>query len=403
MPSAHTTIRRAALTAVALGALTAGLLTFGAAQGFAYEGNGESYHPEPQAMFGTPGSGEGQLSNPAGVAVNEETGDVYVADKGNNRVEEFDAEGKYLAQFNGSEAPTGQFSKPTGVAVDNSTSPAKGDVYVVDPGHRVVDVFDSTGKYLTQITGPSTPFAGEPTGVAVDGSGDVWIPLAEGVNTVYELSPGGAGLVSQFATEYTPRDGIAVDAGGGSSSGFVYLLEEAGEHLTVYTTEGAIVTRLVTAAAESLGLAVNVANHHLFVEPNKAHQGTTEYGAFGKPYGSPIGGFGKNFYRLSGIAVNGRSGTFYGSEEGDQVAIFPTFPAALTGEVAAIAGSTASLSGIVNPNGKPATYHFQYGETTAYGSSTPPSPAGESEIALPQTAEATGLVLGRTYHYRIVA
>ena len=64
--------------------------------------------------FGSPGSGEGQLLQPGGLAVNEETGDVYVIDRGNNRVEIFSAEGAYVGAFDGSATPSGAFSWGTG-------------------------------------------------------------------------------------------------------------------------------------------------------------------------------------------------------------------------------------------------------------------------------------------------
>lgn len=46
-----------------------------------------------QTNFGTAGSTAGRLSNPAGLAVNATTGHIYVADRGNNRVDEFAASG----------------------------------------------------------------------------------------------------------------------------------------------------------------------------------------------------------------------------------------------------------------------------------------------------------------------
>jgi DNA-binding beta-propeller fold protein YncE len=68
------------------------------------------------------GSGAGALSGPAGVAVNDETGDVYVVDKGHNRVEEFDSTGStLLSEFDGASAGHA-LSGPEGIAVDNSTN-----------------------------------------------------------------------------------------------------------------------------------------------------------------------------------------------------------------------------------------------------------------------------------------
>ncbi len=66
---------------------------------------------------------------------------------------------------------------------------------------------------------------------------------------------------------------------------------------------------------------------------------------------------------------------------------------------------SVTLNATVNPNGGGATtYHFDYGLTSAYGSSTPESGSVGSD-ATPHLASATvsGLAPGTTYHYRIVA
>src|ERR1017187_6808927 len=80
------------------------------------------------ASFGGLGAGNAQFKEPGGVAVNDSTGQVYVVDKGNNRVEYFSSSGAYEGQFNGSDAPKGPFSEPTAVAVNQSD----GDVWIVD-------------------------------------------------------------------------------------------------------------------------------------------------------------------------------------------------------------------------------------------------------------------------------
>ena len=49
--------------------------------------------------FGGYGSGNGQLILPLGVAVNLNTNNIYVADTGNNRIEEFNPQGQYLREF----------------------------------------------------------------------------------------------------------------------------------------------------------------------------------------------------------------------------------------------------------------------------------------------------------------
>lgn len=79
-------------------------------------------------------------------------------------------------------------------------------------------------------------------------------------------------------------------------------------------------------------------------------------------------------------------------------------PSATTGAASAISAGGATLSATVNPHNQTTTYHFDYGQTTAYGSTTSNqtvSPTDDTAHAV--TTAVTGLTAGRTYHYRIVA
>jgi streptogramin lyase/phosphodiesterase/alkaline phosphatase D-like protein len=65
----------------------------------------------------------------------------------------------------------------------------------------------------------------------------------------------------------------------------------------------------------------------------------------------------------------------------------------------------ATLNGIVNPQGSSTTYTFEYGLTTAYGSTVPASPAsaGSGAEAVSVAQKITGLKVSTKYNYRIVA
>jgi Fungal fucose-specific lectin len=63
----------------------------------------------------------------------------------------------------------------------------------------------------------------------------------------------------------------------------------------------------------------------------------------------------------------------------------------------------AILNGTVTPRGQSTTYHFDYGTTTGYGSSTPNGAAGSGYTSVGENATVTGLEPSTTYHYRIVA
>jgi phosphodiesterase/alkaline phosphatase D-like protein len=81
----------------------------------------------------------------------------------------------------------------------------------------------------------------------------------------------------------------------------------------------------------------------------------------------------------------------------------PQRPTVVTGSTNGIGQSTATVNGTVNPNGQSTTYHFDYGTTPAYGSSTPDANAGSSGAAQSESASLSGLSPNTTYHYRLVA
>ncbi len=145
------------------------------------------------------------FSNPNGIAVDESTGDVYVADIATRRGLQVRRErhpgqlqlprGLQEAPGNtlkGADTPAESFSfpslygSPAAIAVDNACAqhtpaltgraceefdPSAGDLYVMDAGHGVIDKFSPEGRYLSQIGG----FEGELLGLGVDGSGTVHV------------------------------------------------------------------------------------------------------------------------------------------------------------------------------------------------------------------------------------
>jgi len=94
---------------------------------------------------GTAGAGHNTFNLPTDVGF-APNGDFYVTDGyAGARVVKFSHDGKYLLEW-GSRGPgPGQFDLPHNVAVD-----AQGKVYVTDRDNRRIEVFDSNGKFLAQ-------------------------------------------------------------------------------------------------------------------------------------------------------------------------------------------------------------------------------------------------------------
>src|SRR5207302_1893227 len=78
-------------------------------------------------------------------------------------------------------------------------------------------------------------------------------------------------------------------------------------------------------------------------------------------------------------------------------------PSVVTGTASALTQTSATLNATVNPNGGTVSdCHFEYGSTSAYGTSVPcASLPGSSAVAV--SAEVEGLAPNSTYHFRIVA
>jgi len=78
-------------------------------------------------------------------------------------------------------------------------------------------------------------------------------------------------------------------------------------------------------------------------------------------------------------------------------------PSAVTTPASALTPVSATLNGTVNPSGLATNYHFEYGTTSSYGSSTPVVSAGSGSAAVAVNAAISGLITGATYHFRLVA
>lgn len=77
--------------------------------------------------------------------------------------------------------------------------------------------------------------------------------------------------------------------------------------------------------------------------------------------------------------------------------------APVTGGATGVGQNAATVSGTVNPEGAKASVSFQFGTTTAYGSTTAEQTTGPDNVADAFTAALTGLPTATRIHYRMVA
>lgn len=385
-----------------------------------------------QLTFGEPGSGPGQLREPTSVAVNDSTslvspaaGDVYVVDRGNDRVERFSASGGYLGQF---EAPPGGFAELGEVAVDNSndsvSDPSSEDVYVIDQGNEargmdgVIDKFSSTGSYIGQITGTKVGKfdvgkAGKRslTGIAVDPAGTVWAETRG--DPIYGFTDA---LVNQEVAELGTVFGGGVQLQVDAEDNFVF--NTGNIEFVKVSSSGKVLSNPFGGDKEAYVGALDPFHGEVYLS-----DGYDEIQAFdleGNPIESDRVGalapsFGAGHVASLGLGVNDANATVYASNFfSGTVSIFEavTLPTVRLASPTGQQPRTVTLNGTVNPEGKAVTEcAFEYDTSpysqgeAAHGTSIPCSPgvsgSGTSPVAV--SASVTGLTPEHTYYYRLVA
>jgi hypothetical protein len=394
----------------------------------------------------------GSFSNPNGIAVDESSGDVYVADLGTNTVSKFDANGKPVAfecttcpyvtgnQITGT--PGGSFlfpndpgdRNPAALAIDNSTSPSDpsaGDLYVLDAGHEVIDKFNAKGESLTSISGP---FSGALLGLGVDANGNVRVDVKGSPSThtgiaVFDNSAANSFVrVLSGGQEETITSEQERGFATGTQPGSDYPLLACGCVAKV-GAEGESLGQ-VDDGSTAVAAAVDPVTGHLYIDdqlsvtewdtgqmngqPNSGRQNTgTLVASFGSPQLTSSLGQG-------GIAVNGASGDVYVSNPADgQVYAFGSnAPATAAGAAADVTETSATLQGTVDPRGVPVTSCvFEYATSPSTDLTLPivnmdrsvpcvtqhGEQIGEGTSPVAVHAEVSGLEPGSLYHFRLVA
>ncbi|MGN6663868.1 MAG: amidase domain-containing protein [Solirubrobacterales bacterium] len=124
------------------------------------------------------GTEPGKLKEPSSIAMGPD-GSIWVADSGNNRIEQWSSSLTFVRQFGTEGTGNGQFKRPAALEVDLA-----GDVWVGDQNNNRVQEFSERGEFLRRLGSTGTNSGqftfGQPIGLAVDGKGNLWV--ADGNN-----------------------------------------------------------------------------------------------------------------------------------------------------------------------------------------------------------------------------
>jgi len=350
----------------------------------------------------------GVIGKPVSIAVDRTTGDLYVWDTGDHRIEEYGPGGEFVLMI-GKEvnetndgkagateeeknvctgAEVNAIPKATckiGVAATAGSTehgafkPAasQGNIvafggpdkllYVGDEGR--VQEFDADGKWVRNISLASMASAGQVRALAVEeGTGDVYL--------IYKDAAGNGGdgirVFDDPASPAEPQQVAEIDGGGSTST---FALDSFGRLAVVETEPSRHGGLLEASSGKRLGE----------FEPSTA-----------------LGGMGTT----SALAFNS-AGALYGADIGHQaIDMYVPVPVAalVTGSSTNLTATGVTLAGQVNPkNVNGTTAWFQYGTSAALGSNTTVEHIATSSVFQPLEATLQNLRPNQKYYYRVAA
>ena len=200
---------------------------------------------------GISGSGDGQFNIPQGIAL-DSSGNIYVADPGNSRIQKFDSSGVFQLKFGSGcfilttvgcldpdgggplELGDGQFSAPEDISLDGS-----GNIYVLDTNNHRVQKFNSAGIFISKfgLTGSGDGQLIFPQGMGLDGSDNIYV--ADTSNHRIQKFDSSGVFQSKFGSVgpgdglfNSPRD-VAVD-----SSGNIYVVDSNNGRVQKFNSSG---------------------------------------------------------------------------------------------------------------------------------------------------------------------
>ena len=246
---------------------------FGSVQGVAADGSGNVFVADPVdnsvlkisaagILTVVAGNGTSKFSGDGGLATNAElaapmavavdgSGDLFIADYDNGRIRKVTPNGMITTVAgngdagyagDGGQALNAEIARPSGVAIDGS-----GNIFILDTTNSVVRKVAANGV-ITTIAGNGA--LNNPMGIAVDTAGDLFI--ADTYNyAVRKVTPSGtittvAGGSSSLLNELT---GVAVDGSGN------LLIAADGAILRVSATNGALT--IIAATGDEVGIAAD--------------------------------------------------------------------------------------------------------------------------------------------------
>jgi RHS repeat-associated protein len=302
-----------------------------------------------EATYGEHGSEKGQYTEPDGIAINQSTSNVYVADGGAGRIDELSEKGAIIKEIGTKGTGAGQMADPVAVALDPS-----GDIWVADRTGQRIEEFNKEGTFVKAV------------GYGVNTGGTEKLEVC---TTSCKEGKAGSG-----EGQFNDPTGIVY------TDGYLHIVDAGNDRLEKFSTGGEYAGHAASAGSGNGQLshpqgitAGPGGNEYVADAGNGRIEEFNPYGTFVAAFGT-AGSSGSQFNEPTGLAVGASEEIYVADAENNRVekwlpAASPvnTVPPTVSGELIvgqALSASSGSWSAL-----PAASYSYQWQRCNSTGES----------------------------------
>jgi sugar lactone lactonase YvrE len=268
--------------------------------------------------IGTLGSNTGQFEHPLGIAI-DNSGNFFVADTNNNRIQKFDNSGNFLATFGSAGSENGQFNKPSGIAVDNT-----GNFFVADTNNHRIQKFDNSGNFVLSFgkLGTDAGLFDSPVGITVDNSDNIFV-VDTNNHRIQKFDGSGnfldtLGSLGADNAQFNNPSGIAID-----SSGNLFVVDTNNHRIQKFNNSGNFIDALGGIGTDDWsfnkpsGITIDNSGNIFIADTNNNR--IQEFDSSGSFLNTFTGDADKKFNNPSSIAVDKNGNIFVVDTNNDRI------------------------------------------------------------------------------------
>jgi DNA-binding beta-propeller fold protein YncE len=268
------------------------------------------------SSWGTAGTADGQLLEPADLSIDANSSTIYIADKDNNRIQKFDVDGHLLHNWGTFGTAEGQFNATGDVFVDSVNK----YVFIADIGNNRIQKFDLNGTFLSTWGSSGRDYGqfDQPGDIAIDPNKGLLFVTDIGNHRIQKFDLNGTfisawGALGSGDGQLERPAGIAYD----NVNNIVYVADTNNNRIQKFNENGTFVGKWGSFGAQSgsfdnpTSVAIDPITGNIFVADtgNKRIQELDENGNFISMWGNEGNAAGQ-FEQPVGVAIT-RSGIIY--------------------------------------------------------------------------------------------